>query len=277
MTKDSDGEFIAPILRGYQKKKRLRSHAQVASALGVPETTLANWYKNTRCPKAWLDEILPHLGGSLELARRTYAPTPGVEVYASFADESENVFLNHFEGASTVHETRIGLVTYPAEHHQYRADLNATIYRRLSDHNGLKILKVEQISCLERAVDLAHNVRTFSSDVYEVRAYPYSNRIPYMNFSIFDSRSVIAGGFHKKGRPNDPFIDFFGEKYVMFFERYWAYLWNEADEFSVRENFEDLLLRYVREIPGCESISDEKFEALVDARAKNVSRYATRY
>ncbi len=271
---------ISDLLRAYKEREGLSNVAAVARALDVPETRLANWMKKTPCRQPYLDQIVQKLGGSLEIAERRYLPKPGVHVFSSLMRESEEVFLSHFYGAATVDETRIGIETYPKPDERYRKDLNTTIHRRMTETRDLAIRKVEQINCVERAVDLAHNIRTFGTEHYEIRVYSYASRIPYLNFAIFDKRSVIAGGYHKQGRPDEePFMDCFDQPFVGLYRKLWEYVWNEAEPLSHsrKEKWEDVLLEHVKKIPGNGNLSSNDFEAMVAQRAEDAKKYPARY
>lgn len=286
---------LAAALSGWFRERKAETpgftESEAAKCLGCSLASFKKWRNGEPISENKLQGALTGLGVETpEQANQWYvADAEFVQFYFDFSADSERVFLANLARAREIRETRVCMPSYWAISHEYRSRLNAYTYERMENRN-IRVKKVEQIANLDRAIDLLCNIERFSGVVgyYDIRILPYFYSelvdsalwIPYLNFSIFDHRVVLAGGIHKKGPPTgEPFINMIGDRYAAFFMTCWERLWNEAAVLSARETSDrlDLALAYIRMIPGCSNVTAAEIKEKVSARLLLVDRYPPRF
>jgi transcriptional regulator with XRE-family HTH domain len=271
---------IASALREWQAGQKL-TRREAASRLHVEERTFHGWLTGRPVGKGYALKLAHELGvGSLSQFKDMYDKTTArVSVHKNLLAESEAVFISHFHGAKEVREVRVMLPDYPRIEDRYRSELNRIVYDRLLVRD-IRILRIEQISNLQRTIDVISMIRRFGGLNYQVRAIPYRAWFPSLVFTVFDRRTAISGISHK-GVPIDAwFTDYVGEDYAAFYEKIWTQTWAaEGEELSILERSvqDERFLYYIRLIPGHEEIEMVDIDRLVLEREKLIEEFPPRY
>jgi predicted HTH domain antitoxin len=289
---DHNAAVVRVIIATFMKEKGLTAN-KAADLFGMPVSTLKGYlYSRNTFTEDAQAKVLPHLGvNSLEEAALKYDHVNDrVKIFEDLYTQSEGVFLAHFAGARVVRETRIMLPHYPplpSGTVQYRSTLNKTVFERLY-RRELVVHKVEQLNNLDRAVDLVLNIQTFDPNNYEVRYVSCTDVIfPYLQFSIFDQKSVLVGGFHVDVAPprNEPFGSYVGRGYAAFYQRVWDKLRPCANDFSVLAH-EEMISTAIDELKKVKNrdgqvrypdLTPRHFQELIEKRRNRLQEYATRY
>jgi hypothetical protein len=222
---------ISDILKAWQKYHNLTDET-AAERITAGKSTYKGWKAGKPISNQTLQRptFWNALGArSFDDARIKYvAGTSLVRVCEDFEAREERL-RTLFEGATEVRETRIMLPQYQASELDFRGDLNLRIRERIKAKT-LSVFKLEQINCLDRAIDIINNVEEFSEAYYEVRILRYSQFLPYWNFMIFDNATTLAGGSGKLLSPRtDSSIEYVGGTYSSFYRKFWDQIWNGGD------------------------------------------------
>lgn len=272
------------------KERNGHTNEKAADELGLSLATFKGILRTGKLSKKSKATVLEKMGAETfeDVALKFDHVTERVEVFQDLT-ESQGTFLAHFEGARVVKDTRIMLTAYPAPPPApqfHREKLNKTIYNRLKQ-GDLVVQRIEQLNSLDRAVDLEHNIQQFKNEHYEVRIIPCTEfMFPYLQFSIFDDRSVLTGGFHVgDSQPHDPFMSYVGRRYADFYLRVWGRLDRFAIPFSTKKIAERLVivveeLKKVKDEHGKQAYPDldlGKLQALIAERKSYADQHPPRW
>ena len=89
--------------------------------------------------------------------------------------------------------------------------------------------------------------------------------LPFMNFTVFDNRTVMMGGFHNSPPDREPFIEIHNDIHLpIYYIQYWNRIAGVAEQFSLSNMPFDRVLEYARTIPGSANVREDELKSKVE-------------